>query len=123
MSWCSRSSWRRMPVTRSRMVQMRRSMGGGNCASGMSAATALRRLRTGGRGDGAEPAALARHLEVAHLAQRRGEAELLILVQGHMVLHFRHVPGADRERWHLKQVEFGAVANGRERLPLRQPVR
>src|ERR1035441_6348125 len=55
MSWCSRSSWRRMPVTRSRMVQMRRSMGGGNCASDRSAATALRRLRTGGRGDGAEP--------------------------------------------------------------------
>src|ERR1017187_9832369 len=55
MSWCSRSSWRRMPVTRSRMVQMRRSMGGGKGASGMSAATALRRLRAGGRGDGAEP--------------------------------------------------------------------
>src|ERR1035441_4342947 len=55
MSWCSRSSWRRMPVTRARMVQMRRSMGGGKGASGLSAATALRRLRTGGRGGGAEP--------------------------------------------------------------------
>ena len=40
-----------------------------------------------------------------------------------MVLHFRQVPGAERERRHLDQLEFGAGANGREGLPLRQPIR